>query len=148
MPWGIGDADGFTGRLASLGVGEDTALALAAEPAGRLAARTGKPEWARFVEGALTGRAGESAPGGGTGARDGAADGAYDGERGGGERGGRAHGDGPAGPGAPGGPAGRGETRTAAGADVFAPVLRPLVAAARAGAPAQPGPGPPPHSEG
>ncbi|AOT62425.1 Lanthionine synthetase C-like protein [Streptomyces rubrolavendulae] len=143
VPWGIGDADGFTGRLASLGVGEDIALALAAEPAGRLAARTGKPEWARFVEGALTGRAGESAPGGGTGARDGAADGAYDGERGGGERGGgerggRAHGDGPAGQGAPGGP-GREETRTAAGADVFAPVLRPLVAAAWAAAAALPG---------
>ncbi|WP_374984622.1 type 2 lanthipeptide synthetase LanM family protein [Streptomyces fradiae] len=131
VPWSVGDADGFTGRLASLGVGEDTALALAAEPAGRLAARTGKPEWARFVEGALTGRVGESAPGDGAAAGYGAADGAYDGGLGGREHSGRAHG---------GGPAGREGARTAdGGADVFVPVLRPLVTAAWAVAAALPG---------
>ncbi|MDT9685978.1 type 2 lanthipeptide synthetase LanM family protein [Streptomyces sp. TRM76323] len=60
VPWSVGDAAGFTGRLAALGVGEDVALGLAAEPAGRLAARAAKPEWARFVEGALA--AGARAP--------------------------------------------------------------------------------------
>ncbi|WP_023591207.1 type 2 lanthipeptide synthetase LanM family protein [Streptomyces thermolilacinus] len=59
VPWSVGDAAGFAGRLAALGVGEDVALGLAAEPAGRLAARTARPEWARFVEDALTGAAHE-----------------------------------------------------------------------------------------
>ncbi|CAL9316226.1 hypothetical protein SUDANB25_05517 [Streptomyces sp. SudanB25_2051] len=59
VPWSVGDAAGFAGRLAALGVGEDVALGLAAEPAGRLAARATRPEWARFVEDALTGAASE-----------------------------------------------------------------------------------------
>ncbi|MFF0219852.1 type 2 lanthipeptide synthetase LanM family protein [Streptomyces vinaceus] len=46
----LGDSDGFAARLASLGVTQDTAYALAAEAPGRLAARTDKPEWARTVE--------------------------------------------------------------------------------------------------
>ncbi|MFE2879667.1 type 2 lanthipeptide synthetase LanM family protein [Streptomyces roseus] len=48
--WSLGDADGFAARLASLGVTQDTAYALAAEAPGRLAARTAKPDWARSVE--------------------------------------------------------------------------------------------------
>ncbi|MFJ3170969.1 type 2 lanthipeptide synthetase LanM family protein [Streptomyces roseus] len=48
--WSLGDADGFAARLASLGVTQDTAYALAAEAPGRLAARTAKPAWARSVE--------------------------------------------------------------------------------------------------
>ncbi|MEV6579630.1 type 2 lanthipeptide synthetase LanM family protein [Streptomyces sp. NPDC051582] len=48
--WSLGDADGFAARLASLGVTQDAAYALAAEAPGRLAARAAKPEWARSVE--------------------------------------------------------------------------------------------------
>lgn len=59
VPWSVGDAAGFAGRLAALGVGEDVALGLATEPADRLAARAARPEWARFVEDALTGAAHE-----------------------------------------------------------------------------------------
>lgn len=86
-PWAVGDAEGFALRLAHLGVDRATAEALAAEPAGRLAARAAKPDWARYAEAVLAGAPGE-----------------------------------PAEP----------VTRGGEGPDVFAPVVRPLVAAATA----------------
>lgn len=86
-PWAVGDAEGFAQRLAHLGVDRATAAALAAEPAGRLAARAAKPDWARYAEAALAGASRE-----------------------------------PAEP----------VTREGEGPDVFAPVVRPLVAAATA----------------
>nr|WP_308288058.1 type 2 lanthipeptide synthetase LanM family protein [Streptomyces corallincola] len=52
-PWAAGDADGFAVRLDHLGVDAATAAALVLEPAGRLAARTERPRWARYVEEAL-----------------------------------------------------------------------------------------------
>ncbi|SFY52155.1 hypothetical protein STEPF1_05425 [Streptomyces sp. F-1] len=52
-PWAAGDAEGFALRLAHLGVDGATAAALAAEPAGRLAARAAKPGWATYVEAAV-----------------------------------------------------------------------------------------------
>lgn len=55
VPWAVGDVAGFAARLAHLGVDPDTAAALAAEPAERLAARTGRPAWAAYVEQALAG---------------------------------------------------------------------------------------------
>ncbi|TDU75353.1 type 2 lanthipeptide synthetase LanM family protein [Streptomyces sp. KS 21] len=48
--WSLGDTEGFAARLAGLGAGEDVAYALAAEAPGRLAARTAKPQWARYIE--------------------------------------------------------------------------------------------------
>ncbi|MEV0414737.1 type 2 lanthipeptide synthetase LanM family protein [Streptomyces sp. NPDC050448] len=48
--WDLGDTEGFAARLASLGAGEDVAYALAAEAPGRLAARTARPQWARYIE--------------------------------------------------------------------------------------------------
>ncbi|AZP22627.1 type 2 lantipeptide synthetase LanM [Streptomyces aquilus] len=86
MPWAVGDAEGFALRLDRLGVDGDTAAALAAEPAERLAERTAKPDWASFAEEVLA-----AAP-----------DGLAEVEVGG------------------------------AGPDVFAPVVRPLVATAAA----------------
>ncbi|MFJ3641307.1 type 2 lanthipeptide synthetase LanM family protein [Streptomyces sp. NPDC090108] len=53
VPWAVGDVEGFAARLAHLGVDADTAAALAAEPAERLAARTVRPGWAAYVEQAL-----------------------------------------------------------------------------------------------
>ncbi|MEU9731446.1 type 2 lanthipeptide synthetase LanM family protein [Streptomyces sp. NPDC048002] len=50
MPWAVGDEEGFAVRLERLGVDRDTAAALAAEPAERLAARVTKPEWAEYAE--------------------------------------------------------------------------------------------------
>jgi hypothetical protein len=49
-PWDAGDAEGFAARLAHLKVDPATALALAAEPAERLAGRAAKPEWADHAE--------------------------------------------------------------------------------------------------
>ncbi|MGX1314560.1 type 2 lantibiotic biosynthesis protein LanM [Streptomyces calvus] len=60
-PWAVGDAEGFAQRLAHLGVDRATAAALAAEPAGRLAARAAKPDWARYAEAALAGASREPA---------------------------------------------------------------------------------------
>jgi len=47
-------AEWFARRLADVGLDEDGLAALLAEPAPELAARTGRPEWAAFVERATT----------------------------------------------------------------------------------------------
>ncbi|WP_153427231.1 type 2 lanthipeptide synthetase LanM family protein, partial [Streptomyces alkaliphilus] len=53
-PWTVGDESGFAARRASLGVSETHLVALAGEPADRLARRVGKPSWAEYVERAVT----------------------------------------------------------------------------------------------
>ncbi|WP_225834359.1 type 2 lanthipeptide synthetase LanM family protein [Streptomyces sp. NK08204] len=113
-PWAAGDLEGFAARLAHLGVDGATAAALAAESAERLAARTAKPRWAAYVEEALqptgqyeTAPEGEAACGG-PAAHEGMAARGTEGRE---PEADRAPGDGP---------------------DVFAPVVRLLVAPATA----------------
>ncbi|MFF3859126.1 type 2 lanthipeptide synthetase LanM family protein [Streptomyces sp. NPDC002209] len=60
--WSLGDTEGFAARLASLGAGEDVAYALAAEAPGRLAARTAKPQWARYIEQTVAGAPAQAGP--------------------------------------------------------------------------------------
>ncbi|WP_344265170.1 type 2 lanthipeptide synthetase LanM family protein [Streptomyces sodiiphilus] len=52
-PWSIGDEAGFAARRAFLELDDDRLEALAAESAEQLGARTGEPDWARYVERAV-----------------------------------------------------------------------------------------------
>ncbi|MDO0928845.1 type 2 lanthipeptide synthetase LanM family protein [Streptomyces sp. TG1A-8] len=52
-PWAAGDTVGFAARLAHLGLDESAVAALAGEAPGHLAARTGTPRWAGYVEQAV-----------------------------------------------------------------------------------------------
>ncbi|MEV7776965.1 type 2 lanthipeptide synthetase LanM family protein [Kitasatospora sp. NPDC088351] len=54
-PWSAGDRAGFAARLASLGLGDGQAFALGDELPDRLAARSAKPRWARYVERTVAG---------------------------------------------------------------------------------------------
>ncbi|MEU7551630.1 type 2 lanthipeptide synthetase LanM family protein [Streptomyces sp. NPDC044571] len=71
--WSLGDTEGFAARLAGLGTAQEAAYALAAEEPGRLAGRSTKPRWARYIEDVVAGaprklpaqgRAGDGAEGG------------------------------------------------------------------------------------